>query len=333
MMTIEGQPLSENVKKRRDALVAYATARRRRTAGSSRTRAARTTTRRSGDQRAHRPHRPGLPEGGGERGGPPAGGVHRRQPGRPRARRRDAVAAAEPDGERDVADALQERLRGEDHPGRGHHQPLAALRAQHHRRQPRAARPRLHGARRGVGFFICKFYQDDPLSDDDWQVILVDDRIPCDAAGVPCFARCKVGRVSTWRLTRTPHSSQLTSRSPPSPQDDNVFRAMIVEKAFAKYLGCYDRMAASTVTQGLEDLTGGIGYKFDLEKPKRRLDPSEGEHSREAVAGDDGEDEDEPRDRLPELDVGAAAAPDDGEGSSSTVRTRWSPAATLRTAS
>ena len=46
------------------------------------------------------------------------------------------------------------------------------------------------------GFFICKFYQDDPLSDDDWQVILVDDRIPCDAAGVPCFARCKVGRVS-----------------------------------------------------------------------------------------------------------------------------------------
>ena len=43
---------------------------------------------------------------------------------------------------------------------------------------------------------------------------------------------------------------------------------MIVEKAFAKYLGCYDRMAASTVTQGLEDLTGGIGYKFDLEKPK-----------------------------------------------------------------
>ena len=46
------------------------------------------------------------------------------------------------------------------------------------------------------GFFVCKFYQDDPMSDDDWQVILVDDRIPCDAAGVPCFARCKVGRVS-----------------------------------------------------------------------------------------------------------------------------------------
>ena len=39
------------------------------------------------------------------------------------------------------------------------------------------------------GFFVCKFFQDDPNSDDDWQVVLIDDRLPCDANGRPAFCR------------------------------------------------------------------------------------------------------------------------------------------------
>jgi len=87
------------------------------------------------------------------------------------------------------------------------------------------------------GFFVCKIYRDDPLSDDDWQVILVDDRIPCTADGKPAFAR---------------------------NVDPSVYWVMIMEKVLAKYSGSYEAMQGGTVTQGLEDLTGGIGYKFDL---------------------------------------------------------------------
>ena len=99
------------------------------------------------------------------------------------------------------------------------------------------------------GFFVCKFYKDDPLSDDDWQVVIVDDRIPCDANGQPAFCR--------------------------SP-DPNVYWAMIIEKAYAKYAGCYESMQGGTVVQGLEELTGGIGYKFDLEKKEKEWVPPKG---------------------------------------------------------
>jgi hypothetical protein len=37
---------------------------------------------------------------------------------------------------------------------------------------------------------VVRFYVDDPSSDDDWQVVLVDDLLPCGADGLPCFARC-----------------------------------------------------------------------------------------------------------------------------------------------
>ena len=103
------------------------------------------------------------------------------------------------------------------------------------------------------GFFVCKFYQDDPLSDDDWQVVLIDDRIACtrddDGRPFPVFAR--------------------------NP-DPNVYWAMIIEKAYAKMVGSYEAMQGGTVTQGLEDFTGGIGYKFDLEKREKEWVPPKG---------------------------------------------------------
>ena len=92
------------------------------------------------------------------------------------------------------------------------------------------------------GFFVLKFYMDDPKSDDDWAVVLVDDRIPCDASGLAAFCRNK---------------------------DPSVYWAMIVEKAYAKLSGSYEAMQGGTVVQGLEDLTGGVGYKFDWEKGEK----------------------------------------------------------------
>ncbi|KAL1518789.1 hypothetical protein AB1Y20_003072 [Prymnesium parvum] len=100
------------------------------------------------------------------------------------------------------------------------------------------------------GFFVCKFYKDDPLSDDDWQVVLIDDRIPCDANGRPAFC----------------HS-----------QEPHVYWPMIIEKAYAKFCGSYEAMRGGTVTQGLEDLTGGVGYKFDLVKREKEWIPPKGE--------------------------------------------------------
>ena len=84
--------------------------------------------------------------------------------------------------------------------------------------------------------------RDDPLSDDDWAVVLVDDRIPCDASGLAAFCRNR---------------------------DPSVYWAMIVEKAYAKLSGSYEAMQGGTVVQGLEDLTGGVGYKFDWEKGEK----------------------------------------------------------------
>ena len=48
------------------------------------------------------------------------------------------------------------------------------------------------------GFFVVKFYADDPLSDDDWAVVLVDDRIPCGPTAGPPSAATPT-RTSTGR--------------------------------------------------------------------------------------------------------------------------------------
>lgn len=82
------------------------------------------------------------------------------------------------------------------------------------------------------------------------QVVLVDDRIPCDANGNPAFCR---------------------------HPDPAVYWAMIIEKAYAKFAGCYQALQGGTVVQGLEDLTGGIGYKFNLEKREKEWIPPKGE--------------------------------------------------------
>mmetsp|Transcript_15023 Transcript_15023/g.46005 ORF Transcript_15023/g.46005 Transcript_15023/m.46005 type:complete len:722 (-) Transcript_15023:347-2512(-) len=106
-----------------------------------------------------------------------------------------------------------------------------------------AREPMLALAQQGAdhGFYIVRFYEDDPHSDDDWQCVLVDDRIPCGADGKPLFATCP---------------------------DEHVFWVMIVEKAYAKYVGGYHKIGQREVEYGLELLAGGIAHDpLDLTTP------------------------------------------------------------------
>ena len=198
MMTIEGQPLSENVKKRRDALVAYATAKAQANGGLFEDSGGPYNDAAISAINGHTDHiDQGFPKAAGSAAGT--------QPevytgGSPGAHEHAVVTQwLRPSQMANVTSPMLFKndfevegiIQGEGTTNRwllsalniigGNREQLDRVFMEHDEAQ---------------GFFICKFYQDDPLSDDDWQVILVDDRIPCDAAGVPCFARCKVGRVS-----------------------------------------------------------------------------------------------------------------------------------------
>ena len=87
------------------------------------------------------------------------------------------------------------------------------------------------------GFYAVRFYVDDPNSDDDWKVVLVDDLLPCGADGLPCFARC------------------------PCPV---VLWISIIEKAFAKLQGSYEATAGGSVEDGLLYLTGGMSREVGI---------------------------------------------------------------------
>jgi len=87
------------------------------------------------------------------------------------------------------------------------------------------------------GFYVVRFYVDDPHSDDDWQVVLIDDRLPCGADGLPCFART------------------------PNPA---VLWLPILEKAFAKLKGTYEGTSGGSVEDGLLYLTGGLSRELGV---------------------------------------------------------------------
>lgn len=77
-----------------------------------------------------------------------------------------------------------------------------------------------------------------------WRAIVIDDAIPVDAAGAPCFARC-------------------TAALPPWPA--------LVEKAFAKLLGGYARLAgasgwAPTLERAMTMLTAGPAHTLRLDR-------------------------------------------------------------------
>ena len=94
------------------------------------------------------------------------------------------------------------------------------------------------------GFYAVRLYAEDPNSDDDWQVVLVDDRIPCAADGLPAFGRgARAGGL--W--------------------------AALVEKAAAKRFGSYAALqgdgGGEATLRGLELLTGGKARELVMATP------------------------------------------------------------------
>jgi len=83
------------------------------------------------------------------------------------------------------------------------------------------------------GLYALRFWQDDPNSEDDWKVVLIDDRLPCAANGTLAFS---------------------------SSPDRAVFWAALLEKALAKLHGSYSATEAPHTPEaallGLELLSG-----------------------------------------------------------------------------
>jgi hypothetical protein len=85
------------------------------------------------------------------------------------------------------------------------------------------------------GLYTVKFFKDGR-----WRYVHIDDLIPCDMAGVPLFSRSK-NQNATWIL--------------------------LLEKAYAKLHGCYERLGTGVVEEGMRDLTLGVACAFSIPAP------------------------------------------------------------------
>ncbi|KAJ7531630.1 hypothetical protein O6H91_14G051800 [Diphasiastrum complanatum] len=83
----------------------------------------------------------------------------------------------------------------------------------------------------------------------EWVPVVVDDWIPCEAAGKPAFA---------------------TSRK------KNELWVSILEKAYAKLHGSFEALEGGHVQDALVDLTGGAGEEIDMTSPQTQLDVASG---------------------------------------------------------
>ena len=96
------------------------------------------------------------------------------------------------------------------------------------------------------GFYVVRLFEEDIISGSDWKLILVDDRLPCDFDGRPCFVR--------------------------NPSV-HVLWAAILEKALAKSRGTYEAtcLAGGTIIEGLMLLSGGLTQGEDIEEQPEEI--------------------------------------------------------------
>ena len=73
-----------------------------------------------------------------------------------------------------------------------------------------------------------------------WRYVHIDDTIPCDMAGVPLFSR---------------------STNP------NAVWILLLEKAYAKLHGCYERLGTGVVEEAMRDLTLGVACSITIPQP------------------------------------------------------------------
>ena len=74
-----------------------------------------------------------------------------------------------------------------------------------------------------------------------WRYVHIDDKIPCDMAGVPLFSR-STNQNAAWIL--------------------------LLEKAYAKLHGCYERMGTGVVEEAMRDLTLGVACAVVIPPPQ-----------------------------------------------------------------
>ena len=86
------------------------------------------------------------------------------------------------------------------------------------------------------GLYTLKFFKEGR-----WRYVHVDDTIPCDMAGKPLFSK---------------------SSNP------NAVWIMILEKAYAKMHGCYEKLASGVVEEAMRDLTLGIALDVAVPRPQ-----------------------------------------------------------------
>jgi hypothetical protein len=87
------------------------------------------------------------------------------------------------------------------------------------------------------GLYAVRFWREGK-----WRIVIVDDRIPVDAAGRPCFAQLPEHGCEIWVL--------------------------LAEKAFAKLNGSYEAIIAGHENEALQDITGGLPQTFKLRGDK-----------------------------------------------------------------
>eukprot|EP01114_Cavostelium_apophysatum_P007275 TRINITY_DN1929_c0_g1_i1.p1 TRINITY_DN1929_c0_g1~~TRINITY_DN1929_c0_g1_i1.p1 ORF type:complete len:718 (-),score=206.71 TRINITY_DN1929_c0_g1_i1:60-2213(-) len=100
--------------------------------------------------------------------------------------------------------------------------------------------PLIVSAHPEYGFYQIKFFKNG-----DWQVVTIDDRIPC-ANNVPMYSRCK---------------------------DVNEIWVPLIEKAYAKLHRCYEALDSGSIAAALTDLTGEATqiYNFKDENVKKMI--------------------------------------------------------------
>jgi hypothetical protein len=84
-----------------------------------------------------------------------------------------------------------------------------------------------------AGVYAVQFWREG-----QWHTVVVDDFIPCDSDGNPCHAHPPTGSSEVW--------------------------VMIVEKAYAKFNGCYENIIGGEENEALVDLTGGLPFDYNF---------------------------------------------------------------------
>jgi hypothetical protein len=83
------------------------------------------------------------------------------------------------------------------------------------------------------GLYAVRFWREG-----QWRIVIVDDLIPCNSSGRPCFAQLPEHGCEIWVL--------------------------IAEKAFAKLNGSYESIVAGQENEALADITGGLPQDYKL---------------------------------------------------------------------